>query len=664
MGDSPLDLPKNVMANAINISVRGKFATHRPSYFKRAITFEDAATQSDFTTNYFQGACFCQNDFGIDSLVAQISGKLFQIVVQGNTLNCRDVSPADNPNPTQPQAWLWQSENFVICQDGLSNPIFFDCDAGTSARSTYTPPEPFNTTIDTGGFTVPAIGATVTGVPVVLLDNLVAQTGTTPGDIITVPLVGTFQVTLKSAATGSGTVSLLNLNGIPNGITIAAGTTISWTHQGTQLPPGRMGTYGMGRNWFCLPDGKQFVASDIVGGASGTQADNYRDAVLNITENLFLVGGGNFTVPGTFGSIKAMRFPATLDVSLGQGALQVFTDRAVFSCNTPVDRLTWQSITNPILTVSLISNGATGQESTTISSGDAIFRSIDGIRSEILGRRDFDTWGNVPISFEVSPILDLDDPGLLLWGSAPVFNNRRLQTVDPVQDVQGIYHRGIVSLNFDPISSLRGKEPSVYEGLWTGMNALQLVVGIFNNIERCFAFVLNTTTGSKEIEIWEILKDGAAIADNDGTKDIPITWQFDSPSLKFGIDEKKDRKYMSLSNGEIWISDMVGTVNFSTLYWADQYPCPQPWFNWSECAGTDTTGTGQPQFRPRMGLGCPPLAPCDTSTGRPMRNGFTFQVRHIFQGHCSFMGGYYETTATPMGKFAPMGCKPICPPTQ
>lgn len=661
-GDSPLDLLKSVLAGSINVSVRGKFASHRPSYYKRPVTYATTAIQTVVERGYFQGACYCQNDSGVDSLVALINGRLFQFIVVLNVITCSEVTPVGGGMATiEPQAWLWQAENFVIANDGENNPLFFDSNAGTSVQSTYTPPTPFSTTT-TADFTVPAIGSTV-NISLTSVTNLVAQTATTPGDIITVPLVGTFQILTITVLV----VSALNLTGTPLGITVASGTTVTWSHQGTELPPGRMGAYWLGRNWVSLVDGKQYIASDIVGGASGTQGDNFRDAVLNITENLFLVGGGNFTVPGAVGTIKAIRGLPTLDVSLGQGPLQIFTDTTVFSNNAPVDRLTWQSITNPIQTVSLVSNGATGQNSTVISSGDALFRSIDGERSLIQGRRDFDTWGNVPISFEVSPILDLDDPGLLLWGSAMVFNNRLLQTTTGISDAQGIYWRGLVAINFDEISSLRGKAPSVWEGLWTGMNILQLVADgtgnapKFNNVSRCFAFVLNTTTGAKKIEIWEILKEGDAINDNDGTKDIPITWQFDSASLKFGVNIAENREYMQLNNGELWISDMMAgnPVKFQTQFLPDNYPCWVNWFAWQECATSDADNS-QPQYRPRMGLGSPSPTFCDPSTNRPLRNGFTFQVRTIIQGHCTFMGAYFEAVTQPLPKFAPQSCTPLC----
>ena len=50
------------------------------------------------------------------------------------------------------------------------------------------------------------------------------------------------------------------------GITYGAGHQINWSGDaitGAQLPVGRMGVYGMGRNWMSLADGKQFMLAQV-----------------------------------------------------------------------------------------------------------------------------------------------------------------------------------------------------------------------------------------------------------------------------------------------------------------------------------------------------------------------------------------------------------------
>lgn len=475
------------------------------------------------------------------------------------------------------------------------------------------------------------------------------------GDIVTIQYHGTWQI-LQIVAND---VDLLNLTANPTGYVIAGGHTLSWSHIGVQLPPGRMGCYGMGRNWMSLVDGKQFIASDIVGGSSGTVAENYRDAVLNITENLYLAGGGNFTVPGSIGDIKAMRFMATLDTSLGQGPLQVLTPKTVFTCNAPVDRLTWQDITNPILTESLITNGGLSQEGTVTVNGDLLFRAVDGLRSLILGRRETNTWGTTPISREVDLIIQQDSQSLLGHTSSVVFENRFIHTTGGATDAQGVYWRGLAVINLDPVSSLRGKAPSVYDGLWTGLNVLQLVVGDFSGVERCFAFTLNLV--NHEIEVWELLRDNDAYYDADTRR---ITWEFSFP-IKFGQVDPKKREQLRLFDGEIHVDNMLGPVDFEVFYKPDQWPCWVSWHAWKECAlapipTNPLTANYKPQFRPYMGLGEPSPDPCDETNNRPLREGYTFMVKIRVTGHCRFLGARFAAVTTPQPVFAPKVCEPIC----
>jgi hypothetical protein len=192
-----------------------------------------------------------------------------------------------------------------------------------------------------------------------------------------------------------------------------------------ELPAGRMLAYGMGRVWEAMTDSISFLAGDVVGGSSGSPSLKFRDAVLKITENLYLAGGGLFRVPGSVGEIRGMIFTATLDVSLGQGPLQVFTSRNVFSCQAPVDRTTWQKLTNPILTEALKGAGGAGQYCLVNSNADVIFRSPDAqLRSLILGRLDFNRWGDTPISFELLRTTEKENQALMQFCSAIVFDNR------------------------------------------------------------------------------------------------------------------------------------------------------------------------------------------------------------------------------------------------
>jgi hypothetical protein len=273
-------------------------------------------------------------------------------------------------------------------------------------------------------FTDPAVNATVTDVPITAAftypSNTVVYTGALSQSakqfVITRYRVDSTVTYTAHAISTDGNLSLA--------------TPQNLVYQTTELPAGRMGTYGRGRNWMALTDGKHFIASDIVNGASGTAVYGFEDAVLSVTENDFLAGGGTFVVPGQVGDIRAMIFTAQLDTSQGQGPLAVLTPKVVFSCDAPVDRTTWQNLTNPILTESIKANGGLSHYGTINVNSDVIYRAIDGDRSYIIGRREFDKWGNVPISREVD-FINSDNPQLLNFCSKIEFDNRGSSTGQP-----------------------------------------------------------------------------------------------------------------------------------------------------------------------------------------------------------------------------------------
>jgi len=652
-GVSPLILKRSQAAFIANATVRGAFAKQRPPLQNFTLIFEDEDTQEAFETGLFQGACFFNPDSGDDGICIAISGKLYlatpNATVTTKTATVVEVSDADcEQDPDATQHWLWQAEKWIIWNDGINLPVFFDGTTCVRSRGQDPPSPPTFPNVVEQPWVVPAIGSSVT------LDTASAYVGV-DNIYVTILTQGVFLITGHTPTE----ITFQAVNPVFPGTTATTGP-LGWPviFYGEldfipQLPVGRQGAYGMGRNVMALADGKQFVISDLVGGSSGTQANNYRDAVLAVTENALLAGGGYFTVPGAVGEIQAIRFTATLDVSLGQGPCQIFTPTTVFSVNVPVDRTIWQSLTNPILTESLISNGGVSQNATVLANGDVIFRSIGKtIRSLILARREFATWGNVPISEEMTRALDGDNTELLQYSSAAVFNDRLLMTASPSETDHGVMHQGLIALNFDPLSNLRGKLPAVYDGLWTGLNVLQLVCDKFNApSERCFSISLNVP--EDKIELYEILQDDAQLYDNNT---VAIVWWFESGSLNFGQRDPRLRELLKLTDGEIYIDELEGQVDFRAYYKPDQYPCWTLWAQWSECASTDST---QVQFRPRMGLGTPDPAVCDASTNRPMREGYTFQFKLLVQGKCRFLGARFRAVTIPQQKFASVGCP--CP---
>jgi uncharacterized membrane protein len=500
---------------------------------------------------------------------------------------------------------------------------------GTNVYIAGSSTTPTTVAVTSSNFTAPAVGVNVT------FNTQARYTGAV-GQIV---YLNNKQYKVVSSNTvtssGSNTLTVENLNDsrfghIFNAITTAPSTLATQIWNFPELPPGRMMEYSQGRVSLSLPDGISFIIGDIVGGASGSPDFNYRDAVLKASENALIAGGGSFKVPSNLGQIAAMRTTAQLDASLGQGPLMVVTPGGVFSCNAPADRTLWQSLTSPIVSESLIGLGGLSQESTVVVNGDLLFRAVDGIRSLIMAKREFFSWGNTPISFEMNRVLTQDDVSLLPYASAVQFDNRLLMTCTPQQGPNGVFFSGLISLNFDPVSSLQGKGASVYDGLWQGLNVLQLVEGQFNGVDRCFAFVYNTATF--KTELWEISKTGEGYLDNSL---MPIVWGFETPVMLKGAKGKELFDLCALEGGEFFVKDIQPgqTISFTVEYRPD---FATPWYPWY--AFQVTNPNADVSYGAGLGLPRPKSGISNRSNTTSTNMGRWFQVRFTISGHCVFMG--------------------------
>lgn len=422
--------------------------------------------------------------------------------------------------------------------------------------------------------------------------------------------------------------------------TAVAGTSLSGLQLRTLIgiPCGKCWAYSQGRLWTSLPDGFSFVAGDIVGGSSGTSAAKFKDAILYTMSNTLLSNGGTFSTPGNNGEIRAMRPAPTLDVSLGQGPLQVFTTQSVFSCNAPTDIATWADVTSPIVTESLIGSGALSQYSTLLVNGDILFRSQDGIRSLTLSRLDFYKWANTPISREVGRVIDNDNPVLLDNSTACLFDNRILFGASPVQTANGVAAQSIIAINLDTVSNLQEKAPPVYDGAWDGLNVLQFVTGVFGNRVRCFAFVSNA--GS--IGLVEIYTSAAG---QDIPNTTPTTFSFETKALFTQAEDVGAYDMLRIEAGEVYVRDISGVVLFQVDFRHDYDPVWRPWYGWS----VDNT-SGTLPYKTRMGLP-PPVGDLGSTSEEQNRDGYDFQFRVTVTGNCKFMGMKAVTSIVPQSEF-------------
>ncbi len=407
-----------------------------------------------------------------------------------------------------------------------------------------------------------------------------------------------------------------------------------------ELPVGCMMVYAEGRVVVALPDRLSFGMGDLVGSSSGTPAYAYRDAVLKYTENDFLNEGGVFSVPSNAGLINALSYVPNLDTSLGQGPIEVFTDNGAFSVNAPFDRTTWKNLNYPIQTVSLGSPGSLSQWSTVKVNGDIWYRGTDGIRSFIVARRDFGMWGNVPMSFEMDRLLKFDTKWLLPWASAVTFDNRMMMTASPRWDAtHGVIHKALAVIDFDLISSMGNRTAPAWEGMWTGLDVLQLIAGHRNKIERCFSFSL--VDGA--IELWEQLP--ISLYDQPfNMLSQRIRWGGESRLFDYG----QPNTLKSLERADLAPSDIQGQVDFTVQFRSDENPC---WLNWNFGSGSNVfticaqDSNCEPDdcwmpdiynktYRTRVTLPAPPII-CETSPNKPAHLGYRHQLRWTILGPCT-----------------------------
>jgi hypothetical protein len=638
-GISPLLVPRNRLAGAYNVTVRGGRPHPRPGINTRALDFDgDATLQTRFEDNRFQGATTYYDEVGEPWIVVAIGGRVFRI----NPANffVQDISIATDLNSSLTQCYFVQAEQFLIMQDGQSLAWIYD---GVTARRAN-------------------------------------------------PLL-------------------------------------------KEVPTGTVMAYGQGRLW--VAKGRYFAAGDIVGGSSGSAIYNYRNAVLKFTENAFIAGGGAFYVPQQSGNITAMLFPARQDTATGEGALKIFTQDAIYSVEVPVERLVWQSLQQPVQTVTVLGGGSMSDSVISVNS-DLFYRSRDGIRSLLLAQRHFGELGNTPISREMAYYIGFDSDIWLNWFSGVLFDSRLLVTLWPsstetsrsttgtvttlapftapavgsqvgvtvrgasgltdeatyelsalgvnykvksitgdfvqlenLTDVAGtvraagqtfrvaavaatysetintssIQHRGLASLNFDTVANVREKLPPAWEGMWTlpaNINLLEPLTIKVSGKERCFLITYNTSTD--KISLHEL-----SMGDlNDGGTD--ITWEIETGEL--GSEDRmsptrEQPQMLTLEGGKIWLQSLVGSISMDVWYTPDDHPC---WYTWvssrvrcqTSCVSTPGGPSVcvppvpfQPQFR-RMVLPAPPIT-CNAPAGSTSNIGNRFRVRIRIAGQAELL---------------------------
>lgn len=535
---------------------------------------------SDGTDKYQGGYLYHPTDDTPPYLVASLSGTLFWIdIITGTITNISDVAySAGHSVPhmmpaTVDKVYFCQAEEFLVMQAGdlVTNPLIW--------FGTYT--------------------------------NLMHQSmGTNPG-----------------AEPGVGGVS--------------------------QIPPAGPMDYYMGRLWYA--HGRYYGAGDLVGGPSGTAAYNFRNSIFEVTENPLSVSGLEFAVPSQAGSIRAIKHSANINTQLGQGELFIFTRKSIYSQEVPISRQDWIGAGNeqdfdfqtgvaiptarsgmPVQKVVQIVNGSVNDNSVVAVNGDLFYQSFEpGIRSVKAAVRNFEELGNIQISAPEDRLVKWNDRELMRFSSGIYFDNRLLQTQLPYSTDQGVASRAIAVLDFMPLSTNKGERTSIWEGMYEGLDFMQLFEGDFNGVQRAFAVVRSRADG--RLQLWELTKGDREDFNESGTSRIMMIAEF--PAYTFG-DQFKLKKLLS---AELWFDRLRGTAEFQVHYRVDGDRCWNVWHMWTECSAKgpeeDVPPVGYPEgaycdsYRWSKTLPLPQLV-CNTQMRRPMNVGYQFQVRIVIKGSC------------------------------
>ncbi len=503
-----------------------------------------------------QEAYMYQPRFAFPYIVAQIAGRTFLARVDLDPVVITEVTIAGDPNPaTIDQNWMVQGEEFLIIQDGVSEPLVWD---GTVLR------------------------------------RISAMGGTPPF-----------------------------------------------------LRTGEAMTYYQGHIWVAF--GREYWAGDVVGGPSGTLVYGLRDSILHMVENTFTSLGGSFTVPTTAGNIRALNYPANINTILGQGQLLIFTREQIYSADVPIKRSDWAGANGTSFTqkVAQINFGTTSDRSVVHVNGDIFCQSSDpGVRSVTAAVRNFDTWGDLPISIEEARALNQTDRALLRFGCGVYTNNRLLETTLPYQTDVGVAHKGILPLNFDLVSTLAEKKAPAWEGILEGLPHLRLLKGDFGGRERAFSIARGTMPdGTGRIECWELTDFSQEDSGTHGPT--RIQWAFETPSFTWN----QPFQLKQLDTIELWIDRLYGDVEFTVQFRPDQHPCWEDWWKFKQCAprnNCEDLGVLLPdecypvqryreQYRATLILPKPPSR-CEFTQARPIDLGYAFQFRIFVKGFCRIRG--------------------------
>jgi hypothetical protein len=364
-----------------------------------------------------------------------------------------------------------------------------------------------------------------------------------------------------------------------------------------------------------------FVAGDIIKASDPEE-------VLKFSETTYLNSGGAAGMPSEFGFIQGMGFFRNVNSGTGLGPLIVFAKKGVgaFAVNTPREGFGDQVpgwADKDFSQVLFEGVGTLSHRAVLSVNDDLMFRGLDGIRSiryttsEIAGGSG--ALSSTPLSNEVRTVLALDDAADLPYVSSAFVENRVFFTSS---GRTGDAFRSIISLDTAITHGITSPTARpIYDGIWTGLNFLQIVTAQFQDRPTLFAITQN----GDDIELWRLDEQSGAHLDNNTAQPLCRVY---TRNYNFG----QAQNLKEFSYVDIWVRELKGDANLTAYFRPEGYGL------WNACSATtllsDITSSGAlPQRRYRVRL--TPLTNhiVDPSTGLNVLHSLSFQFCIQWEGN-------------------------------
>ena len=593
----PSYLPESVVAESVNRTFRGGINRTRPSI--RNIPILAGADQSETIVNDILGGSFqgaypyrSTNYRTSDGLLVSVSGVIYFLKIVNNQAFAYKIIEGNDPGMMH--TFFVQAEDRAYIQNGYQNAIAWDGVLGTLTASEIQNGDYCEiVSVGTTNFTL--IGA--------------------PSNTIGVKF--TAVITDTQRGTGTGTVKLpaYRLNPYL-----------------AKMPIGTVMEYAFGRV-FVSDRFNQIYASDIIYGGGFTDTKNTE----NFTEIRYWAEGGAFSTPAMMGNITGMRVMPEIGLNLrGQGQLVVLTGNGAFAMDVSIPRSQWN--TSNIQRISLLGRGCTSPY-VGLANSELWFRSHDGWAFYSNSQSEFARYFSLrKLSREVNKWVTNDTPWLKQFASTMFFDNYLISTVAPqtyrAAGVEGLnrYHRGMVVLDLDQSSSPAPDAQLSFRwnGIWTGFRPTQLLTALIQGEKRGFGFSFDKDNKNR---LYEFTTSQGDDYGPNGTRQIEsffTTGRYDFN--RSGATNKFLRK--KITGGEMWMSEIKGTVDSYVDFRADSNPC------WSELKVPTTFGCNPcspkvtecvPQKNgnryKRYKFNTPDPSECNDLAGIPSVEGSEFQIK-------------------------------------